>query len=472
MHLWQSLKFATRALGLRSAARRSPAANERKQQSRLKELLRHARGNSSYLGHKYAAVDLDNLVLSRLPTSNKSELMAHFDDWLTVDDVKRDGVETFLGDAGNVGKLYRDKYVLSHTSGSEGQSLLLVKSPDEFGLMFALQAARGNSRTLNLREISRKLRERVRLAAVTMQPGFFPSSTAFHYAPDGARQYIDVLQLSLTDADLLSRLEEFRPTHLTAYASILHELVRHVEAGELRLAPELELVVNMAERLLPERRQHYAAVLGAPVLDDYGMGECLFLTNGCLESGGMHVNADWAILEVVDENNQPVPCGERGAKVLLTNLANRVQPFIRYEIGDVAVMATEPCCCGSNLPLISRIEGRTSNILHVGANGQTRPLHPAIIEQAVSGFHLIREFQLVQEGPDRVRVIVEPLASAEVDCAEVGAIVDARLAAHGFADSVHIEVQAVESLAVDPVKGKFKRVLAQAAPQEVATVHF
>ena len=68
---------------------------------------------------------------------------------------------------------------------------------------------------------------------------------------------------------------------------------------------------------MPQAREHYAKIFGAPVLDDYGMGECLFLTNGCAKSGGMHVNADWALLEVVDEKNQPVPDwrdGREGAR--------------------------------------------------------------------------------------------------------------------------------------------------------------
>jgi len=42
--------------------------------------------------------------------------------------------------------------------------------------------------------------------------------------------------------------------------------------------------------------------------------------------------------------------------VLLTNLANLVQPLVRYEIGDIVTMATEPCDCGNHLPLIARVD--------------------------------------------------------------------------------------------------------------------
>ena len=48
--------------------------------------------------------------------------------------------------------------------------------------------------------------------------------------------------------------------------------------------------------------------------------------------------------------------------MLVTNLANYAQPIIRYEIGDMITMATEPCGCGSNLPLIDHVEGRDSDV--------------------------------------------------------------------------------------------------------------
>src|SRR5204863_10195 len=79
--------------------------------------------------------------------------------------------------------------------------------------------------------------------------------------------------------------------------------------------------------------------------------ECNFLTNGCPAGPGSHVNADWAILEVVDDEYRPVPPGELGRRVLLTNLSNRAQPLIRYEVNDrVRLDAAGPCACGSRLP--------------------------------------------------------------------------------------------------------------------------
>ena len=73
--------------------------------------------------------------------------------------------------------------------------------------------------------------------------------------------------------------------------------------------------------------------------------------------GRKHVNEDWVILEAVDDVMQPVPDGTLSASVLLTVLANEVQPFIRYDLGDCVRYDTERCPCGS--PFRSfQVEGR------------------------------------------------------------------------------------------------------------------
>ena len=81
----------------------------------------------------------------------------------------------------------------------------------------------------------------------------------------------------------------------------------------------------------------------------------------CTE-GWLHVNADWVLLEPVDAEHRPMPPGEPSHTVLLTNLANRVQPIIRYDLGDSVIAKPEPCACGSPLPAI-RVEGRHDDVV-------------------------------------------------------------------------------------------------------------
>jgi phenylacetate-coenzyme A ligase PaaK-like adenylate-forming protein len=283
--------------------------------------------------------------------------------------------------------------------------------------------------------------------------------------PEGAKRYLDVLQLCVEDDDVLEQLAEFRPTHLTAYASVLHELARAIEDGKFDLKPDLKQVVNISERLMPQAREHYQKIFGAPVLDDYGMGECMFLTNGCAKSGGMHVNADWALLEVVDENNQPMPAGEKGAKVLVTNLANHVQPIIRYDVGDIVVIATEPCNCGSNMPLIDRVEGRDSDIFYIETTEGKRALQPTVFELALGRMLDAREYQIIQEENTRFRVLIEPLPGKMLDRSRAEKTMRDELQEYNLADKIDFSIELVDKLAANGDQ-KFKRIVSKVKERE------
>lgn len=465
MGIWHSLKFGVRAMYLERVAEMPREAIEQIQRKRLEELVAHARANSDYYREKYAGVAEADLELADLPTTNKAELMDNFDRVVTVPDVRREDVEKFFAEPSNLGTLYLDKYALSHTSGSQGQPLLIVQSRENLELLFALQASRGNHERLGLGDLAKHLGEPARLAAVTLKPGFYPSASAFEYMPEAAQQFIELLQVSSVDEDMIEQLAEFRPTHLTSYASILHELARQVEQGNLVLKPDLVQVVNISERLMPKTREHYEDIFGAPVLDDYGMGECMFLTNGCPKSGGMHVNADWAILEVVDEENRPAPVGEKGAKVLVTNLANHVQPFIRYEVGDLVTMAAERCDCGSNLPLIARVGGRDSDMFYVELDGEKKPLSPVVFEHALTHVLDAREYQIVQEENARFRVRVEPLPGVEFDEGRAREAIEKQLKDYELDGKLTVEMEIVDRLEGDGEQ-KFKRIVSKVAEQD------
>ena len=69
--------------------------------------------------------------------------MENFDQAVTADDVRREEVERYMEDNANLGRLFHGKYAVSHTSGSQGQPLLLVQPRETIELLFALQASRG-----------------------------------------------------------------------------------------------------------------------------------------------------------------------------------------------------------------------------------------------------------------------------------------------------------------------------------------
>ncbi len=175
----------------------------------------------------------------------------------------------------------------------------------------------------------------------------------------------------------------------------------------------------------------------------------------------MHVNADWAILEVVDEDNRPVPDGTKGAKVLITNLANFVQPIIRYEIGDIVTMATEPCGCGSNLPLIAGIDGRDSDMFWIEGDEGDQPLPPAIFEVALGQIAQIREYQIDPGRPQSISHLARTVARQRTWIASAPRrLIQEQLEEYDLGQRLQIEIEVVERLA--PEDGnKFKRVVSK-----------
>jgi phenylacetate-CoA ligase len=137
---------------------------------------------------------------------------------------------------------------------------------------------------------------------------------------------------------------------------------------------------------------------GCQVRNSYGASEFLPMAGECSQ-GQLHLNSDWLILEPVDEHGQPVPPGHASATTLLTNLANHVQPLIRYDLGDQVELSATPCACVSHLPVID-IQGRRDDTLRLAGHGRKRiPVLPLAISTVLEEDAGLFDFQLRQQGP-------------------------------------------------------------------------
>jgi len=458
--MFSSLRFLWRCWQLRQAVSSSPERIADLQAQRLRQLVRFAAEHSAFFQARYRGLDLARLRLNELPPTHKPELMEHFDQAVTDPDVCRADLERFIEHPENRTRLFQDKYVVSHTSGSQGQPLLLIQEQAAIDLLFALQFTRGSAFSrISPWEGMRRLREPARLAVVGMKPGFYPSSTAYGHFPAAARRFVRLEFFAATDAQLMNRLSDYRPHVVIAYASILDKLA--LRAAEFQFAPALRQVVNCSETLTVAARQRIQRAFHVPVLDSYATGECLFLSQGCPASRGAHVNADWAILEVVDENYRAVPPGELGKKVLLTNLFNRVQPIIRYEVGDMVALSAAPCACGSRLPKIAHIEGRTAEQLWVGRPGEYQELTAMMFKNAADYLRDVRDWQAVQEERNHLRVQLVPLPGATVNLPSAGRKFTATLRHHGLPPYVQVDFTLVPDLEPDPRTHKLRHLVSR-----------
>jgi len=159
-------------------------------------------------------------------------------------------------------------------------------------------------------------------------------------------------------------------------------------------------------------REAIEGALGLRAVDIYGLSEVMGpgVSAECLEGrNGAHVNEDHFLVEVVDpESGQPLEDGEVGELVFST-LTKEALPLLRYRTGDLASLTREPCTCGRTFARMSRVVGRTDDMLIIrGVN-----VFPSEIERALLAIpDLEPHYQLVVERPghlDELTVQVEGL---------------------------------------------------------------
>ncbi|HMO36437.1 MAG TPA: hypothetical protein PKA06_10375, partial [Gemmatales bacterium] len=335
---------------------------------------------------------------------------------------------------------------------------------------FAMQVARGHSMPKTWSTLFQKMfKRKTHWAMILFKPCFIPSGAAFGYMPRASQKMANILRLNLSDPfeDNLKRLDEFQPNYITAYVHVLEQLARAAKQGKTSIHKngQLELVVAISEPLPPETQKFIEENLGVAVANHYAMGECPQLSLGCPKGYGAHINNDLAILENVDADYRPVPEGTPGAKVLLTNLTNYVQPIIRYEIDDVITMTNQPCPCGNPLPRVISIAGRSNDQFWVVNNkGEFYEMSNFIFKDAFLLLFELAEFQVTQIGQNQFKVMVELVPHSTLTAERIRSAIDEVFGATGIDAKINCDIHIVEKIPHDSKSGKLRRFINQAGP--------
>lgn len=450
------------ACDCRRAAREGQAGVVVRQRRRLRELVDYARAGSPLLAERYRDVPEHFSGVDQLPVITNGELMADFDDWVTDRAVRRDRVETFIADPSLIGSDFLGRYIVCTTSGATGTPAILLHDHGALAVYNALGYVRSVSTALlSLPTLWALARGKGRMAAVFVTDGHYLANTMIarrhRMLPWRARSQRLFSALAPLST-LVAELNDFQPVLLSGYPSVLQVLAQEQAAGRLHLRPIL--VIAAGETLTSTVRQQISAAFGCRVGNYYGTSEAPGLTYECAHQR-LHVNTDWYIVEPVDANHQPTPPGQVSDDVLVTNLANRIQPVIRYPLGDRVTVRSAACPCGSPFPEID-VRGRTGDVLRfTGAAGRVVDVSGLAIATVAEQTPGVARCQLVQTGPARlvVRLTVQPTAAR----GEVEDWIRARLRDHlvGLGVSpVDVEV-AAEPPRVHPRSGKFRQVYSE-----------
>lgn len=218
------------------------------------------------------------------------------------------------------------------------------------------------------------------------------------------------LNLRSTLEEQLAWLKREQPAYLLTYPAVLGGLARLCEETGTRIEG-LRGVASLMEAVDPELHEICRRVWNVPLVDEYSAMETGPIATQCPDHIHYHVNAENVIVEILDADDEPCAPGEMG-RVIVTSLNNFASPFIRYDLGDVAIPGPSPCPCGRGLPVIERVLGRTRNLLTYPDGRQLKPrLNEGLVDQPA-----ILQFQGLQPDPDslEIRLVVErPLKHQE-----------------------------------------------------------
>ena len=411
----------------RQAERSDLTANLARQAVAAARLARYASDHTEWYRHAYAAagVDLrelesDPAAFARLPIVDKTDVRDHYDAFVARDSGVR-------------------KTVTATTGGSTGVPLRVLKdvTVGPAALSWRMLGWWGVHPSDDSAHLERGPASGLRLR---LHDALWWPTRRVH------------LDVGAVDAAGMRRFVEecrrVRPRLLVGYAGALHELARAVQEHGWDF-PRPVAISSTAAPLTPVQRRDVTDALGAPVYDTYRTGEVSYLGGQCEQLSGIHVLADQRLLEVVDEQGRPVAPGVEG-EVVVTDLMNRAFPLLRYRLGDVAAWSPEPCACGRPFPVLSRVVGRSNDVIRTPSGKISVYSFASVLVQHPG----VRQYQLHQLRDHSVTIRIVP-ATADLRVDDFEPV--RRSIAEELHGEVPVRVELVPSIAHE--RGKQKSVV-------------
>lgn len=205
--------------------------------------------------------------------------------------------------------------------------------------------------------------------------------------------------------------------YINGYTSSIVLLAKFLQRKEIvlkNICPTLRVCVVTSEMLFADDKILLEEQFGVPVINEYGSAELDIIALEDPE-GKWLVNAETVFVEILDDDNNPMPLGEEG-KIVVTALYNKAHPMIRYEVGDRGALSESST---AKYPILKKLTGRTNDIaiLPSGkiASGMT---FYSITKKLFDDEGNVKEFVIVQLKPDTFEIIYtsdNPLTVTETE---------------------------------------------------------
>jgi len=351
------------------------------QLERLRQTVARA-GRSPFYGERLrqAGVTADSIRsladIRKIPLTSKDDLRAHSREMLTVP--------------------LRDIIRVHASSGTTGQATVIYYTRTDIELWADLVARSMYMTGLRADDVFQNM----------MGYGLFTGGLGFHYGAErlGAMTIPAGAGNSRRQVQLMQQFGTTAIHIIPSYALFLLATFADLNVDPRDLP--LRLAYIGAEPYSAETRRRLEEAYGLKAYNCYGLSEL----NGpgvafeCPEQNGSHVWEDSFFLEVLDPQTlEPVGPGVVG-ELVFTNLTRQGMPLLRYRSRDLASYDDRPCPCGRHSRRISRIQGRTDDMIILkGVN-----IFPIQIDRVLMGLPEVDANYLVelkQEGGNETMVI-------------------------------------------------------------------
>ncbi|MFC2150662.1 phenylacetate--CoA ligase family protein [Calditrichota bacterium] len=207
----------------------------------------------------------------------------------------------------------------------------------------------------------------------------------------------------LEKQEVLNNLSPYRGTSnavFGGYASGLYAYAKFANEAGLEDVT-FKSVLSWGDKMFPHFRELLESQFHTKVYDLYGCAEGIVGAAQCTAMN-YHIPTPHVIIEVIDREGNACLPGELG-RVILTRLDNNVMPLIRYDVGDLAILADpdKACSCGMNFPLMEKIIGRDTDIVY-SRSGKFMIVHffTGIFEYIPQ----VKQFRVIQRDLDGIEI--------------------------------------------------------------------
>lgn len=418
------------------------------QEKKLRKLLYYVYDHSAYYKEVFeqkgiSREQIEKLPLSAFPTMDKKILMEHFDEIVTVPDIRQEELRKYDEETSSDEKLFRGKYHVVHSSGSTGIPRYFVYDTSAWNSML-LGIIRGALWDMTMPQILKLLSGGLRILYIAATDGRYGGAMAVGDGIDGVGAKQRFLDIKTPLSEWVDTVREFKPDIIIGYPSAIKILGGLVDNSEVSV--NVCRVISCGEPLAPGLRNYLEKTFGAVVVNFYGASESLALGVETDGTEGMYLFDDMNYIETLN------------GKMYLTSLYNYAQPLIRYEISDRLVFKqTEQ----SRYPFrqVDILLSRSEDVLWFeDDNGKRDFLHPLAVEGiCVEG---LLDYQFRKTDKDAFEMLAQASNRGKRMHIQQEIIQQMKKILHEKnMDSVHFFVRFVEEILPDARTGKKQLIM-------------